>query len=252
MRSSSTTPTLQETEVAIIEPRTSPISLIQALIGLLVGAIVVSLAGAGLWFARVIPTVHPRPIDLSIKAMPAQVLGLDRYDLEVAKHPEMPNPNKIIAQEEVRDAAMERSYRLAYGGDGVDVGYGQVASTPLVVTAVNGDLNPPVATTSKFIEYLHAISHEQWLAVPGTPTTTCVFVSPESVPLPTGQTGDQLISDLLNSSEATVIVQCARRNIDRNLSVLIRADSATDPGKTPAQLAQDIAAETDRVWEFLD
>jgi hypothetical protein len=229
-----------------------PFSMRAAFTGAVVGMVLVALVAAGLWNSRVIPRVHPRPVTLSMQSLPEKVLGYERPDIEW-RHAQSP-PDKVAAQLKWLadyDAAQEASFRATYGGDGVDVSYGLFEQVGLSVTAVNGDLNLPVAATAAWIQYLTAVTRFEPLAVTGTTTSQCVYRVSETADL-ADQTADQLMSDLVSKRPANGRIVCVRRSPDRNLSVQIQFDQSGESGATAAQVAAEVAAETDRVWQSLD
>jgi len=149
------------------------------------------------------------------------------------------------------DAAQEPIYRATYGGDGVEMSYGQSSEAMLNVTAVNGDLNLPVAATAATIQYLGAVMPSQPLPVTGTTTSQCVYRVAE-VSVLTDQPADQLMSDLVNTRPYNGTIVCVRRSTDRDLSVQISLEKSNESGATAAQVAAEVAAETDRIWKTLD
>ena len=246
----------EEEHREMTHPDAKRFSLPLALTGFLGGLLVVSLASTGLWFARVIPTKDPRPVDLTFASLPAEVMGYKRVDLEVHAQPASDRNSAYLAWVTASDAAQEPMYRSTYGGDGVEMAYGLYeAQLSITVTAVNGALNPVVPTSPDTIEYLKAVSAFQPLEVPGSPTTTCIYRIAETAGLSSGQSAEQLVADLVNARPASGTVECVRRNVDRNFSVRISYQTPTEStaaGTTATQVASKVAAETDKTWEGLD
>lgn len=235
---------------------TKPFSLPLAVIGLLAGLLVVSIASVGLWFGRVIPTKDPRPVDLSYASLPEEVMGYQRLDLELRAQPASDRNSASLAWVSAGDSAQEPMYRSTYGGDGVDMAYGLYeAQLSITVTAVNGALNPVVATPPDTIEYLKAVSAIQPLEVPGSPTTSCIYRIAETAGLSSGQSAKQLVDELVNVRPASGTVECVRRSVQRNFSVRISYQiptQSTATGTTAAQVASKVSTETDKTWEGLD
>ena len=230
---------------------TKPFSMLAAFAGAVVGMVLVALVATGLWNSRVIPPVHPRPVNLSIQSLPEKVLGYERFDVEL-RHLSAPDKaSAVLKWLADNDAAQEPIYRATYGGDGVEMSYGQLSEAMLNVTAVNGDLNLPVAATAATIQYLGAVTPSEPLPVTGTTTSQCVYRVAE-VSMVSDQPADQLMSDLVNTRPYLGTIVCVRRSTDRDLSVQISFGNPNESGATAAQVAAEVAAETDRIWQTLD
>lgn len=218
------------------------------------GLLVISLAVVGLWYARILPTRNPRPASLSMQALPEQVLGLDRFDIELRKQPASDGVSKQLAWLKTQETALQPVFRTSYGGDGAQAAYGQIAGQAVTVTAVNGVISPRVATTVQSIEYIKAVTVGAWLQVPGSATTVCVYMGVNSVFLAAGQSGDQLVAQILDAPSTGGQIECVRSSVNRNLSVRIENRVGGDGGsdQTVKQLTATTAAEADRLWEALD
>lgn len=230
------------------------VRILPALVGFVAGILVISVAGVGLWYSRILPARNPRPVSLSMHALPERVLGLDRSDVELRKQPASDGVSKQLAWLEEQDSAIQPSLRASYGGLGTQAWYGMMEGQAVTVTAVNGVISPQVATTAQSIEYIKAISVGAWLPVPGSATTICTYMGVNSVFLAAGQTGEQLVTQVLDAPSTGGQIKCVRSSGERNFSVSIQnqvgGEGAND--QTVRQLATTTAAEVDRIWVGLD
>lgn len=235
--------------------RARKFSLVWALVGFVTGCLVVTLAGYGLWWVRVIPARNLRPVELTAEALPGDVLGFQRDDLELMTLP-AEDAAAAAARQGIYQASLREGYRLTYGGEGVTTNYGRIlAAESIEVTAVNGALDPKVAISDSRIEHIRGLPAYQWVAVPVASTSTrCVFGLSTAGHLAEGQTAEQFTAELVDSTAQPGSIECMRRSVDRNLSVRIIRSIREDnvAGRTVGQMADEIAMETNRVWEALD
>jgi hypothetical protein len=75
-----------------------------------------------------------------------------------------------------------------------------------------------------------------------------------SVFVAAGQSGDQLVAQILDTPSTGGQIECVRSSVSRNLSVSIQNRVGGDGGngQTVRQLAATTAAETERIWDALD
>jgi hypothetical protein len=234
-----------DTDETIPPPRTDRRSL---LVGLLAGAAVTALVAAGLWWFRVLPPSAAPGVTLRAESFPAEVMGLRR------------NPDgEVSGQAEDFFEPNLPMFAWAYGGEGATTVYGEddAAGTVVVVTAVNGSLEPQVPTSdAEVAEMLSGgVPAYPILKLPGSETTRCSyqwFGAVEGDAIDRDQSVGEFLSGIAGRPFSGYLV-CVRNDDRRGFSVSLgySATDFTTDGASAAATAVRLAAETDRVFAGL-
>lgn len=208
-------------------------------------AVGVVLAALGTWAviqSKATPVAAPsEPVIMNVDSLPETVLGRARSDIEFKEI----RPDQTQGLREQATAGMSK-FMDAYGGDGIAMSYGIYASKQIDLTAVNGDLNPPIVQPPEVIEYMNGVGGPySYVEIPGTPTTTCAYASKEFVQL-SGRTPAQVIAEVAEGSPATGTLVCVRRDLNRNFGVKLQGTGISSA--PPTQAAAEMAAAVDQVW----
>ncbi len=228
---------MQSTPTGQPQPRRSGVG---PAIGAGIGGLVLGLVLAGgVYAAGILPYRAPRPIPVSLEAMPVEFMGLKRDDLA--------NPERAARISAAQNARVEE-FRKAFGGAGLDVTYGAVDGDHIQLWLQNGALGGIVTTPDAQLTNLEAVMG--WIEAPATATTRCAVSNYPAVTLTKPVTAAAITAGkerALGSREGVIV--CTRRDTLRNFTVEATADSPkTTRSLTLAEASRRLAEAVDGVF----
>ncbi|NNG35248.1 hypothetical protein [Nakamurella aerolata] len=218
--------------------------VIAALVGALVGAGIVGavwLVSSASDSAASGSDPLPPPIPIGLDTLPDSVLGLQRDDLALAeKYPDQGRAQAAVATDGIA------AFTQAYGGPGIQMAYGTVENTRLLLTVVNGMQPAPLTSSDAMLLRVRQIGATSALPVPGSDTVRCTAAPTRAINVDSAADLAAAKQQVLDSTDA--MITCVRSDRARNVSIQLAATGAGEPPQPTTERARAFATEIDRLW----